>query len=231
MDPVVKSRTVLCKVRGKKDVKTRYLIEHQGKAYCVLAWAEMKPIVHDIEFDEELSKYVWCWHSASGVAYSVKEDGSWFYMHDLVWKLSGKEGVVAHLVKENRSDNRLCNLVETTGNDPKRMRSDKKPPTQELINAGVKELDRYVVWEQGEHRFVIKEHPKLVADVKEGKMKNARLAGNRKKDMGILEKYEEILKVLHKIDDEFYSEEEKKTIEAKKRMSEEYKIICRVVQE
>lgn len=229
MVPVVKSRTTLCKVRGKKDVKARYVIEQLGKTYCVLAWSDMKPIVYDIEFDEELSKYVWCWHAASGVAYSVKEDGSWFYMHDLVWKLSGKEGAVSHLVKENRSDNRLCNLVQSNGNDPKRTRSDKKPPPQELINAGIKELERYVVWEQGEYRFVIKDHPKLFADVKEGKMKNARLAGNRKKDMGIVEKYEEILKVLHKMDDEFYSEDEKKAIEAKKKVNEEYKTICGVV--
>ena len=87
-------------------------------------------------------------------------------MHDLVWDLSGKGGAVAHLINENRSDNRLCNLVQSTGNDPKRVRSDKKAPPQELVNAGIKELAKYVVWEQGEYRFVIKDHPKLVAEVK-----------------------------------------------------------------
>ena len=72
MDPVVKSRTTLCKVRGKNDLKKKYVVEHLGKTYCVIAWPDMSPIIYDMQFDDELSKYVWCWHAASGVAYSVK---------------------------------------------------------------------------------------------------------------------------------------------------------------
>jgi hypothetical protein len=34
MDPVVKSRTTLCKVRGKNDLKKKYIVEYLDKTYC-----------------------------------------------------------------------------------------------------------------------------------------------------------------------------------------------------
>ena len=61
-------------------------------------------------------------------------------------------------------------------------------------------------------------------------MKHPRLAGNRRKDMGVLEKYQEILKVLQKMDDEFYTEDEKALITSRNQVNIEYRRICEVVQ-
>ena len=71
----------------------------------------------------------------------------------------------------------------------------RKPPPPELIEIGILNLPKYVLWSASEAKFVIEKHPKLLNDVKNQVKKKPILSGTKQK-IPILQKFNLILKTL-----------------------------------
>ena len=224
MNYAIKSSFVINKVRGKDEFKTKYIIEDLDKnEFIALTWESIKPIVYDKKFDEELSKYAWCYHNSNGYAFTINLDGSWTYMHNIIAKLNDINSKVKHRIDTNRSDNRISNIIEIDANELQSLKNriDKKPPPQELIDKGISELPKYMRWDDTNQCFVIEKHPIF--------KKSSRVKGTQKKNLNMLEKYNDALIKLQKLDDELYTEDEKQQIIINKNIDNEYKKICLLI--
>lgn len=198
------STSILKKVRCKNDVKYKYTIETEtGVKYCILKWTDSPYILYDYEFDDELSKYNWSYHSPTGYVYTHfnDENHTRLYMHSLITKLAKIDNYdnenlsVDHIVYSNKTDNRVCNLrmaTQSTQNSNRGTRSDKKKPCQELLDIGINELPRFVRWDKSEGKFIIEKHPALLKEVEQGIRKKP-VMSCAKGNKTIKEKYDDAI--------------------------------------
>jgi hypothetical protein len=80
------------------------------------------------------------------------------------------------------------------------MSMEKKPPPQELIDAGIPTLPRYVLWNESESKFVIDSHPALKEEVKQGLRKKPVISGSKSQKLTIIQKFQDILARLQELD-------------------------------
>ena len=92
--------------------------------------------------------------------------------------------------------------TQSEQNSNRQIRSDKKPPTQELIDAGITEFPKYVTWNDKDKKFVIDCHPKLIQDIKDGIRKKAIMNGTKSTKLTIQEKYKDILARLNELNNQ-----------------------------
>ena len=157
------------------------------------------------------------------------------YMHQLI----STEAQIPNFQNMNLSvdhidrikiDNRVKNLrmaSQSEQNSNRDTRSDKKAPSEELTNAGISELPKYVRWDNSETKFVIDKHPQLIQEALGGKRKKAQMSGSKSSKLSIIEKYQDILARLEELDMNMYDPEFKELIKKNKK---EYDDICKCIQ-
>ena len=197
------NKRVINGVKGSNDAKVKYeIICNNGNNIFALHWQALNgnPILYDKEYDEAISKYNWSL-SGNGYAYNHVE-----HMHKYIIKLSNieiTEDLTIDHINGYKLDNRKQNLrmaTQSQQNSNRATRRDKIEPCEELQNAGVKELPRYVRWDRTESKFMIEKHPILIKEVEEKIRKKAIMSGTKSKALSVIEKYKDILARLESLD-------------------------------
>lgn len=171
--------------------------------YVALWWKSLKmPIIYDKEYEEQLSKYNF-YQQHNGYAATHKTGES--YMHAIilyeVLKFEKNADVSIDHINWYKTDNRRDNLrlaTQSEQNSNRQVRSDKKPPPEELIQNGIKSLPRYVRWDKTEHKFVIEKHPVLIERYILNGMK-ASMSGRKSSKLTMTQKYDDILEKLKQL--------------------------------
>lgn len=226
----IKESHVFQHVRGHDDVKVKYTVEDDcgGQLYA-LVWGLLKgqPLVYDACYDEHVMQHTWS-ISASGYAWN-KQIG---YMQGFIAKLAGMEtppGMSIDHINMCKLDNRVKNLrvaTQSQQNSNRGTRSDKLPPCQELIDQGIRELPKYVRWDNSEKKFVIEKHPVLVEEVYQGKRKKAVMSGSKSTNITVVQKYKDILARLQELDRKMNIESIEAFDKIKYETAHEYTAIC-----
>lgn len=181
-----------------------YVIKYLGNGYTL----------YDYKFHEMVSKYKFYKHTGTdyinhGVTALFKQNypdynSSHIYLHSFIMKYCAmvpnpeNKPTIDH-INRNKYDNRLCNLRwATTGeqNQNKPVRFDKKLPCDELVFAGIKEIPRFIRYDNSQERFVIDKHPVLV---ERGNNKNTTMNATRKGS--IFQKLYDAVSIAIKLDD------------------------------
>jgi len=230
----VVSKTELKKVRGHNDIKYKYLIEtDNGEKLYALYWnlLDKHVIVYDSKYDEEISSYDWSIHSTG---YIINK--TFGYMHSLIALLSkimtnqtNSELSIDH-INEYKLDNRTKNLrlaTQSEQNANRCTRSDKIQPCEDLKNAGVTELPKYVRWDNSEKKFIIEGHPELQKEVRQGIRKKATMSGTKSTKLTVLQKYQDILARLDDLNKDYKETDDFRKIKMQNKT--EYEEICRCV--
>lgn len=223
------SHTIIGKVKGKNSLKYKYRIRMEdGREYMVLKWDGVESIVYDACFDEEMSKYNWCYNKRTGYVYAHLKNNDALYMHRAVAHLgriqTSRELSIDHIAFKHKTDNRLDNLRATTQsvqNSNRANRSDKKPPCQELQDKGIEALPRYVRWDASEKKFIIERHPILLKEADDGLRKKPTMSGS-KAGTDIKRKYDDIINKLKGLDDRYYTQEHFDFEEKQKKLEYDY---------
>lgn len=157
-------------------------------------------------------------------------DDTLIYMHARiffdVFNNERKEGFSIDHINRIKTDNRIANLrlaTQSDQNNNRAARSDKQKPCQELVDAGVENLPRYVRWDKTEKKFVIEKHPSLVKSVEEGGRKTAMISGSKSSKLSVVEKYQDILAKLEVL------ETDTDFIQQRNKLEQEYHEICNPV--
>ena len=194
------------KMKGCSEFKFKYYISRDGiDEYVALIVNNNlgQPILFDYKYDNDVSRHNWYIHHMGYVFnHSAK------YMHQLI----STEAQIPNFQNTNLSvdhidrikiDNRVKNLrmaSQSEQNSNRDTRSDKKAPSEELTNAGISELPKYVRWDNSETKFVIDKHPQLIQEALGGKRKKAQMSGSKSSKLSIIEKYQDILARLEELD-------------------------------
>jgi hypothetical protein len=205
MEITVKTLEVLQKVKGKNEHKHKFGIEFDGCEYIVLAWKDIinTPIVYDTRFDAMLCIHNWYVAKGVGYAYEKKTDKT---MHSTICKFANVFTYDDRTIDHKnwyKLDNRLANLrmaTQAEQNANRTTRSDKKPPHQCLIEAGITELPRHIRWDNSETKFVIEKHPLLLIEVQQGIRQKPQISGTKQNRLTILQKYQDIVIKLNALD-------------------------------
>jgi hypothetical protein len=220
--------------RNTKDAseKYKYHLSNNDETCDVVAlyWSGLNdPIVYDKRDDINVSSMSW-WLSVPG--YAVNKVN---YMHRLIaidihkiTNCTNDKYNVDH-INEIKTDNRLKNLrmaTQSEQNHNRKCRSDKLPPPIELQNEGIRELPRYVRWDNSEEKFVIEKHPVLLHEVATGIRKSACMSGTKSCKKTIIQKYQDILARLEELN-ETQSEEDFELM--KDKLYAEYQAIKKAV--
>lgn len=220
-------------VRGSKEMKYKYLIEgSNGDKYFALNWTALagKPVVYDIEFDAEvMSNGGW---TLTGYGYIHNNK---FHMHTLIADIANVGGVGPTIDHINgyKLDNRSKNLRRATQADQnanRPARADKIAPCEELQEAGVTELPRYVRWDHTEKKFVIDKHPHLLKEVVDGVRKKAIMSGSKSRTLSITAKFQDILARLKALDEAIWSADKVEFQRLKEENTKEYEEICKCIE-
>jgi len=187
--------------KGTSDVKKFYTVRssEDNREYIVIWWQNIdEMIVYDACMDRRLSAFNWHLNTAKYVCAHM--DDTLIYMHAYIkYDIQNNakfHGLSVDHINTKPTDNRLANLrlaTQAQQNSNRASRSDKEKPCQELIDAGVEELPKFVRWDKGECKFIIEKHPKLLKDVAQGLRKKAMVSGSKSTKLSVLEKYQDIL--------------------------------------
>lgn len=197
----------LKRIKSSDEYKYLYTIDDQ---YCVIN-IKKELIVFDYKYKDDIMKYTWC---ISQNDYAYTHDNGNMYMHRIIMDLSKQPNydntdlTVDH-INWIKLDNRVINLrmaTQSVQNSNRAVRSDKKEPNQELKEAGIIEFPKYVSWAEGEKKFIIESHPKLVQDIKDGVRKKAIMSGTKSTKLSIQEKYKDILARLRELNETITSD-------------------------
>lgn len=229
----VSSKTHNNKIKGSEEFKIKYIIsQDETDIYCALIVnSDLKPIINDFKLNNNVNKYDW--HINGGGYVNNKNLG---YMHRLI-ALNEKipnydnENLTVDHINRIKLDNRIKNLrmaSQSEQNSNRDSRSDKKPPCDELIEAGVLSLPKYVRWDKSEKKFVIDKHPYLVNEVKQNNRKNPEMSGTKSIKLTIIQKYQDILARLEEMNIKYSGDPE---LDAKRiQYKKEYEDICKCIQ-
>ena len=199
--------------------------------FCVLHDAHLgnEVILYDYEYDKEFSDKKWRVYSNGYAAISRNT------MHRIVIDFLNitmeKKESVDH-INWYKLDNRKSNLRIATmseQNSNRDTRQDKKKPHKELIEAGVTELPRHVRWDKTEQKFIIEKHPYLLQEVKDGVRKKAIMSATKNKQCTILEKYQDVLARLIKLDELSFNEADQAFKHLRQTKRKEYEDICNCI--
>ena len=201
---IIKSKTPIKKNNNLTEYK--YHIQCNDKDYT-LFWKDHElPIIYDYKYDNEMSKFNW-YVLQNGYVVS-SNDTDTIYMHKFIAKLArikeyDNDELTADHINWNKLDNRVKNLrmVIQEQRNNKTFRSDKKPPCQELIDAGVTELPKHIRWDNSEKKFIIDKHPHLINEVTQGIRSKPMMSGSKSVKLTIIQKYQDILSRLKNLDD------------------------------
>lgn len=234
----VVKKTEFKKVRGYDDIKRHYVLQGEdGMTFCALNWDLLeKPIVFDEEFNEQILQKVWFY---SGTGYAYHRDNK--AMHSYVVSMAGlsildNPNLTVDHINGCKLDNRKKNLrmaTQSEQNINRSTRSDKIAPCEELQAARVRELPRYVRWDRTEQKFIIEKHPKLIEEVESGKRKKAVMSGSKSQKITVIEKYQDILARLEKLNNQNESQSAQDFQDfqlLKQKNLEEYNEICKCIQ-
>lgn len=222
------------KIKGSDEYKFKYIISEDGiNTYIALIVNKnlQQPILYDYICDNLLLKHNWYIHHM-GYAFNISAN----YMHRLI-ALNEKipnydnENLTVDHINRIKLDNRIKNLrmaSQSEQNSNRDSRSDKKPPCDELIEAGVLSLPKYVRWDKSEKKFVIDKHPYLVNEVKQNNRKNPEMSGTKSIKLTIIQKYQDILARLEEMNIKYSGDPE---LDAKRiQYKKEYEDICKCIQ-
>jgi hypothetical protein len=220
----------LTKVKGKEETKCKYHIDVNGTACMAIGWPSLAyPIVYDAEIDHDLSQHNW-YVMKSGYAHNHN-----ISMHQQVYQLHGitneEKRTIDH-INGYKLDNRKLNLrlaTQSEQNANRPTRSDKVEPCQELKEAGLTELPRYVRWDRTEQKFIIDKHPYLLKKVEDGLCKKPFMSGSKSKTLSITQKYQDILARLQELDSHIMNPEQVEFNRTKEQLTKEYEAICRCI--
>jgi len=199
----------LC-VCARKFAKYRFEIENSEtkEKYIAVYWKELKyPILYDACYDGILGEHNWyVGQYASALLKSVQK-----LMHIMIMETTEEyknkpENTSIDHINICRLDNRMANLriaTDAEQNANKTTRSDKKPPPQELIDAGILELPKHVRWTVTEKKFVIENHPVLCANCGD---KKPIITGTKSSRWSIVEKYQDIMYKLNELNSKLSDE-------------------------
>jgi hypothetical protein len=196
------------KIRISNEVKTEYRVRApNGEEYIVLYWPSATNfIVYDAEVNEKFAHHDLNWFFNAVSYVCAKIDNIQCYMHAFlmydVFNHEKQNGYTVDHINWIKSDNRRANLrlaTQAQQNSNKGSRSDKEKPCQELIDAGVEELPKFVRWDKSESKFVIEKHPMLLKDVAQGLRKKASLSGTKSSKLSVIDKYQDILAKLQEL--------------------------------
>jgi HNH endonuclease len=220
----VVSKETLKRVKGKTEVKAKYVLTNNSEEICAVLWDSLNwnPIVYDKVYDEEFSKYNW---GVLKVGYAFT--GKYGFMHRIVVQRHQQidtDLTVDHIncfKLDNRSRNlRIASQSEQNSNRPSR--SDKQRPCHDLVQMGVQSLPKYVRWDKTEEKFVIENHPYLEAEVLSGIRKKACQSGSKSKKLNVVEKFQDILSRLQELDAKWVDKNKEKFDKLKLETSQEY---------
>ena len=207
----------LKKLRGEEEWKKKYLIadENDNQLY-VMYWSKLKtnPIVYDLDGSEVVDAQFW-FYSSCGYMYNHGTTT----MHKMLADHYGisRPGYTIDHINCCKLDNRRKNLRAATQgeqNSNRGSRSDKLAPPQELVDAGITELPRYVRWDGSEKKFVIETHPFLINEVRQGTRKKATMSGTKSTKCTVLQKYQDIIARLEEMNDAINTNAEFKQLKA-----------------
>lgn len=156
------------------------------------------------------------------------------YMHHNIAETMGiydPDKTIDHIncIKLDNRKKNLRSATQSEQNSNRPSRSDKIPPCQELQDAGVTELPKFVRWDKSEQKFIIEKHPVLVNEVNQGIRKKATISGSKSVKLSVLEKYKDILARLDELDPNM--DTDKNLQELKKQNSQEYYDIVKAIKE
>jgi hypothetical protein len=228
----VVSKKILGKYRITSEDTSKYFIAENGEMkYCALIIkGNSFPLVYDHCYDDEINKYIWFYRGN----YAANEKVN--YQHQFIAHLAQipnfqNTNLSVDHINRIKIDNRVKNLrmaTQSEQNSNRDTRSDKKMPNEELINAGITELPRYVRWDNSEKKFVVEKHPHLTQEVRDGKRKKAQVSGSKSAKLSLIEKYQDILARLEELDMNLYDQDFKELIIANKK---EYDDICKCIRD
>lgn len=230
MDLKILSQESSFKVRGSDHIKYKYVVEHSsGLKRCVLQWQDNPCIVYDYEQDEQLSKYNWYINQCGYVG--CTSHYRTILLHDMVMNLNGvtvnhPSESVDHIdqIKCHNVSANLRVAVMSEQNVNRQARSDKLPPPQELVDAGITFLPRYVRYDKSEHKFIIeKVHPGCAKD------KKFNLSGTKSTNVSMIYKYYTILKKLHHLYSLVHTDDTDSMLAKKRSLCEEYSAISQLI--
>ena len=223
----ISSKTAIQKIKSSDQYKTQYVIDVDGQVlHCALIVNGdlSKPLLYDFSLNNITSLSNW-YINNGGYASSSEA-----YMHRLIASHTlndyNNDKPIEH-IDDIKLDNRTKNLRMVVQNKTTTTRSDKKPPCEELIAAGVTELPKHVRWDKIEHKFIIEKHPALVREVAEGTRKRPYESGTKSTKLTIMQKFQDILARLEKLDMVMIDPEWKQiAIQNKNEYNEIVKAIC-----
>lgn len=228
------SKEFVSAIRASNDTKVRYeLRDDNGVGYYALSWEGLQghPLVYDKNLGPVFNSQSW---SLSGTQYAynnVKE-----LMHRLVAHLANIQGhgdTVDH-INGFKLDNRSKNLrfaTQSQQNSNRPSRSDKTAPCDELQGLGINELPKFVRWDRCEEKFIIEKHPHLITEVSQGIRKRAVMSGSKSRNIGVIEKYKDILARLESLDIMVNGGNPDEFAKLKKENTEEYISIQNAIKE
>ena len=234
MTYAVTTKTELKRIRDEAEFKIKYIISEDNiQKYCALVVNKNgNPIVYDLTCDIYIHQHNW-YVNGSGYGYTTTtENGNGKYMHRWICteeKIKGIEDTtlsVDHIDRE-KLDNRIKNLrmaTQAQQNSNRDTRCDKIAPCQELIDADVKSLPKYVRWDNSEKKFIIEKHPYLMNEVKQGIRKRPEQSGSKSIKLTIIQKYQDILARLEVMDNVINNDPELDAIRIQNK--KEYDDIC-----
>lgn len=219
--------------KGTSDVKKFYTVRssEDNREYIVIWWQNIdEMIVYDACMDRHLSTFNWHLNTAKYVCAHM--DDTLIYMHAYIKYVIERNAKIPGLsvdhINTKPTDNRRANLrlaTQSQQNSNRGARSDKEKPCQELMDAGVEELPKFVRWDKGECKFIIEKHPELLKDVARGLRKKAMVSGSKSTKLSVLEKYQDILARLQELDYDPEFENKRNALTA------EFHAICQPVRE
>lgn len=238
MSYCVKKKEQVAVIQGTLTPKFKYHVinENNNDEIYVLDWKDLdKPIIYDKKTDDFVNKFNWFCHLGYAV---TKKNATSNLMHRMIMlkehpTIDLEKYTVDH-INEIKSDNRLKNMrfaTQSEQNSNRSSRSDKKPPPDELKDMGVTEYPRHVRWDKTEKKFIIENHPMLVKQVEEGKIKKAAMSGTKSARFTIVQKYQDILAKLKELDDLFNNDETGNFKALKNDLKKEYTEIVNAIRQ
>lgn len=231
----IKSKDFYKNLKNSDEIKYIYLIQKNNIDYCyAIFWNSLKkPIIYDIEFHEAVIKYNW--QSGDNLyAYNTKSE---IYMHRFIAKLAKLENYeddelsIDHINCE-KLDNRIKNIrmaTQSQQNSNRHTRCDKKPPCKELQDIGIKELPKYIRYDNYESKFIIEKHPYLLIEVQNNIRKKPMMSGTKSSKLSILEKYQDILSRLEALNQLYINKQDEEFKAIKKENYDEYNEISNLI--